>query len=339
MLTLGYANAQVTTTGAQDNFATTTEPTGITWDAGLFTMTRPGDFTLNFAGTGLGGYADGNPDPVIRVDFASPLDLSDMADIQVDITNVSSNKLIMKMTLVDGNDVIASIEPNVSDVTSNLGWGDAVNGKYPRKADNGFVLNANTRATYRIDLSSNPNAMGGLTRIGWVGDNGCNNDGPYCGPVTDYLIDTSDIVAVIFTANYHDGRYIMTMGQGDGDYTDDYIIADANREAEVQPFTGTIKFHDFKVGSALTSVKDAAVIEKSLSVYPNPAKEALNISFESIAGAQITLSNVVGSEVYSASANVGENQFTVNTSDLPQGLYIVNVATENGRVARKVMIK
>jgi hypothetical protein len=342
-LSLGYASAQATTTGAQDAFATSTEVTGIAWDAGTdFTMTRAGDFTLKFADAnasgGVGGKNSG-VSPSFRATFANPLDLTNAADVQIDITNGSAAKLIMKITLEDGNGTQATIEPNISDVTSNLGWGDAVNGKYPRKADNGFVLAANTRATYKIDLSSVAGSVGGLTRTGWIGDNGCSFNGPYCGPVTSYDIDIDDIVAVVFIVNFDDGRYMLSMGVGDGDHTDDYIIADPDHATEVVPFNGTITLHDFKVGDVLSSATETSLIDNSLKVYPNPAKDALNVSFETMAGAEVTLSSVVGNEVYSATANAGENKITVNTADLPQGLYIVNVATETGKVARKVMIK
>ncbi len=220
----------------------------------------------------------------------------------------------------------SDIEPNISDILSTHTWADGP--PYPRKANNGLVLAANSRETFRIDLSSVPAFLGGLTRSGWVGN------GPFDGPTTNYVIDPSKIVAVIFTVNYNNETVIFS--QGDGDHTADYII----EGVDIQKYTGTIKFHDFKIGSTITTgVTETAAIDASLKVYPNPASGALNVSFQSEAGAEVTLSDVVGNKVFSTTSTIGENKITMNTSSLSSGIYVLSVATENGRVARKVAIK
>ncbi len=333
LLSLGLVKAQGwNATGAHDDFVTNSEYSGITWDAGDFTMTRPGNYTLNFAASSVGGNGSSQT-PAFRVDFDA-MDLSAGADVQVDIENSSTVILVTRIVLEDADGIRATIEPNISDVTADLTWGSTVSGKYPRKADNGFVLAAGGRGTFRIDLSSVPGSVGGLTRTGW---GGCPVDGPFCGPITSYDINVEEIVAVIFEVNYDDGRYMLSMGAGDGDHTDDYII-DAG--GDVVAFNGTVILHNFKIGSELvTGTKAMTAIDRTLNVYPNPAKDILNVSFESTTGADVALTDLVGNTVFSTVANTGENKILLNTSSLTTGMYILNVSTENGKVSRKVTVK
>ena len=80
-------------------------------------------------------------------------------------------------------------------------------------------------------------------------------------------------------------------------------------------------------------------INNSLKVYPNPANDVLNVSFETSNAAEVSLSNIVGTKVYTSNAAFGSNKMAINTSGLSSGIYILNIATENGVVARKVTIK
>ncbi|HEY8401613.1 MAG TPA: T9SS type A sorting domain-containing protein [Cytophagaceae bacterium] len=348
MFAFGAANAQGwTLNGAHDDFVSATPYDSVVWSADAavggssMTISRPGNHTMviNANNIGVGTSMEW---PTFRVSFSpdannpSPLNLkaNGSADIVFDVENNSTGILFAKIELEDANGVKAGIEPNISDVTQSLAWGDQVNGKYPRKAVNGFVLDPESRGTFTIDLSSVEEYLGGLTRTGWVGDNGCTTDGPYCGPVTEYQIDPTKIVAVIFTVNYKDGSYIISMGKEGGDHTDDYILD----PLDATSYTGEIIFHDFRIGTVTTGVNET-VINRSLSVYPTPADDNLNVSFESNTGAEVSLSDVVGNRIFSTTASKGENNISINTADLPTGMYILNIATETGRVARKILVR
>jgi len=331
-----------TSNGAFDDFGSSTDLTGMTWAADAsFDITRAGDNKLVFspaaAGSGTvggNGTTAGNTYPNFSVTL-DQMDLHSNADIVVDVENYSSVTLVMKIELQDVNGKKSDIEPNTSDVTPGLAWGDQVAGKYPRKANNGLVLLTGTRATFAIDLSSVDTIIGGLTRTGWVGTGGCNTDGPYCGPTTDYEIDPSQIVKVIFTVNYgSDPNYIMSMGETPPDPTGDYILTGS----EAGPLDDAIVFHSFKIGTVATAVVDSKV-ESSLKVYPNPAKDQLNVSFDANSGAQVTLSEMNGHQVYTGSAAAGTSNLNVNTSGLNPGMYMLSISTENGKVARKVSIQ
>ena len=73
-----------------------------------------------------------------------------------------------------------------------------------------------------------------------------------------------------------------------------------------------------------------------LSVYPNPATDVVNISFEGNA-TQLTVMNAAGQIVYTS--NNVQNLETINVSDFESGIYLVQVATETGVITKKVTVK
>jgi len=350
LFSLGFMKAQGwQTAGAHDDFATTTpyangpNGEGISWfettSATALVITRPGtgDGFMNIAATNAGGA--GNY-PVFGANFNNDgagvptsyvVDLHSGADIKVDIENVSSQLLFMQITLEDINGVKSDYEPNVADVLTTTAYGDnsgTPNYYYYRKALNGFTIAAGVRKSITIDLSSVPGAVGGLTTVSYAG---CAT-GPYYCPTTAYSIDATKIKTVIFTVNF--GSSDINLSEGDGNPIADTFISGAT----INAYTGTIKLHDFKIGTVTTGVNEA-LIGSSLSIYPNPAKDALTVSFDANSGANVTLSDIAGMPVFSTIANIGSNKINVNTSNLPSGMYILNVATENGKVARKVTIE
>ncbi|MHC1775429.1 MAG: choice-of-anchor J domain-containing protein [Lentimicrobium sp.] len=87
--------------------------------------------------------------------------------------------------------------------------------------------------------------------------------------------------------------------------------------------------------SFFTSVNDNPIAE-SLKVYPNPATDVLNIQ----AGAEISkarLFNISGQMVYESNGN--SNEMRISTSEMPVGLYMLNITTKQGTITRKVSIQ
>ncbi|MBK9357564.1 MAG: T9SS type A sorting domain-containing protein [Bacteroidales bacterium] len=75
---------------------------------------------------------------------------------------------------------------------------------------------------------------------------------------------------------------------------------------------------------------------ENLRVYPNPATDILNIN----AGVEITtakLYNVAGQLVYESNGN--SNEMRISTSEMPSGLYLLNLTTKEGTITRKVSIR
>lgn len=342
LLSVCAANAQGwETTGAHDDFAQTdfykNGPNGeglVWWGDAEFAMTRTGTGELNIVATNAGGAGHY---PLFGVNFndandngtGTPfvVDLSGgMADIVLDIENTSTTELLfIDVKLVDNTDKQSQYEPNVSDVLPSVTFPDA---PYPRKALNGFTLGPGAHRVVRLDLSSVPGNLGGLTEGAYT----CTK--PYDCPVTSYQINPAVIKAVLFRVNF--GSSDINLSQDDGDFTVDTLI----QGADIFPYNGTIVIREFKIGTpVVTTSVNSAVAEGSFSIYPNPATDALTVTFNATEGAVVSLTDIVGNVVYTTSANAGENKIAVNTTGLVSGMYILSVVTEHGRSAQKVSIR
>lgn len=73
---------------------------------------------------------------------------------------------------------------------------------------------------------------------------------------------------------------------------------------------------------------------KGMMVYPNPAKDMLNITAENMR--RITISNVLGQVVYDR--NVNSDNEIINMSQYEAGIYMVRIATENGVAVKRISV-
>lgn len=83
---------------------------------------------------------------------------------------------------------------------------------------------------------------------------------------------------------------------------------------------------DFTVNVGALSVNSFDL--NSLAVYPNPAKDVLNISYKSDIQ-DVKVYNLLGQEVLSQKA--GQSDFQLNTSKLSAGTYVVKLFAESGQ--------
>lgn len=350
LLSLGMANAQgISATGAHDDFATTDiyvkdTGAGVYWwensGATALTITRAGDGAMVVAATNAGGCKVAGCYPLFGLDFGKTnaglpneapvtLDLSAGADITFDIENTVNKFTYIGIVLEDINGVQAKYEPNVSDVVSTT-----YDNTTDRKGLLGFTfgdptdptVNAKVRKTITVDLSSVSGKVGGLTAGIY---DGCAQ--PANCPVTTYSIDASKIKTVLFMVNFGKDNIFLTEG---ANYKEDTFVDGA----AITPYTGTFKIYDFKIGTNTPVGVNEALVGGSLKVYPNPAKDVLNVSFEAVGGANVSLADIYGRTVYTTYAGAGTSNITVNTSDLARGMYILNVASKNGRVVSKVRV-
>ena len=79
------------------------------------------------------------------------------------------------------------------------------------------------------------------------------------------------------------------------------------------------------------------IIESSTEIYPNPAKNTLNIVSYAINIDDIRIINIEGKEIFNTIVNA--SQARVNTSDLATGLYIIEIKSENNTIKRKLIIE
>lgn len=87
-----------------------------------------------------------------------------------------------------------------------------------------------------------------------------------------------------------------------------------------------------------TGIEGVEGLEKELKVYPNPAKNKINILLpEHITINKIILYNILGQKVYESSGS-GNHQFTIDISAFSNGIYNVRIRTNMGDVTQKVNV-
>lgn len=88
---------------------------------------------------------------------------------------------------------------------------------------------------------------------------------------------------------------------------------------------------------------DATGILSDIKLYPNPTSDVLNMEMELVQDAQIELViiDVTGKTVLSRSFNQTEglNKLTLNMYELPSGIYMMNVVSENEMLTKRFVIQ
>ena len=77
--------------------------------------------------------------------------------------------------------------------------------------------------------------------------------------------------------------------------------------------------------------------EIKVTIFPNPAKESVSILAEDGIH-NVTVCNLMGQQIMSQNLN-GKNKFTLNTSDLFSGIYVVKILTGKGMIAKRLVIQ
>ncbi len=93
---------------------------------------------------------------------------------------------------------------------------------------------------------------------------------------------------------------------------------------------------DIKIESDLTGVSIGELTDDQFSIYPNPATDVVTINGQ-VEMKQIRVMNYTGQVVYQSAVN--STQTSVNTGDIPAGMYILQVETHEGWSSQKLMIK
>ncbi len=100
---------------------------------------------------------------------------------------------------------------------------------------------------------------------------------------------------------------------------------------------------NINVKGTSTSGINNNIIDNTLNIYPNPAKEFINIAFESdqVRSSIINLYNALGEIMQTTilqNNTSGSQKLKLETNNLPAGLYVVEIKTGNYTCSRKIMI-
>lgn len=98
--------------------------------------------------------------------------------------------------------------------------------------------------------------------------------------------------------------------------------------------SGTVKFRKGTYTSTL-SVTDHQV-KDNLSVFPSPVSEMLNIRLNLTEKGKISITNVIGQEMFSSQVLGYESQLEIKTSEWQPGVYFVTMRSGNNTIIQKI---
>ena len=102
-------------------------------------------------------------------------------------------------------------------------------------------------------------------------------------------------------------------------------------------YAAKVKSHSNQNNNRMSGINKIASTNNA-SVYPNPANNALNISFASAVNkASVKIFSVIGSEVLSTNQTSVSTNLLVDISNLAAGTYMVQITTDNGVETKKIV--
>ncbi|MBA3681814.1 MAG: T9SS type A sorting domain-containing protein [Bacteroidetes bacterium] len=121
--------------------------------------------------------------------------------------------------------------------------------------------------------------------------------------------------------------------------TPDYRLISASPVSSGASFTNTVFGGTFVGINNITTFSD-----KIVSVYPNPASDVATLVIDAISTSVLNVSvydlngKLVASPVVDQTLQSGENTFTINTSNLNNGVYFVTLSSNNGKETVKLVV-
>lgn len=121
-----------------------------------------------------------------------------------------------------------------------------------------------------------------------------------------------------------------------------YILLHMDSIAQMNPgFTNVVYSSFYRSGEVTTSIDEQEKAEQwGLSLYPNPATEALNISVNQPISGQVELSvhNMVGQLVLQEQLPSLPSRHRISLSGLLPGSYLIRIHSEEGTAAQRILI-
>lgn len=124
---------------------------------------------------------------------------------------------------------------------------------------------------------------------------------------------------------------------GDGSLSDQFTFIVNNDEG------GWIPTQVFNIEideDAVVSSKSPE-LEETLSVFPNPTSDLVTLAFGQLLDGpvQVSLFNLQGQQLQQRQFNQAMGNVQLNVSEVPAGIYLLNVRTEQGMATRKLIVR
>jgi hypothetical protein len=160
------------------------------------------------------------------------------------------------------------------------------------------------------------------------------SNGTYPQNDVNFTIAPNECYKLVVSDEYGDG---FTGSYGNGKIE---VLSNGTTVSSITSFTSSEKMDGFQSATNL-SVVDASDVE-SMNIYPNPASDKVNVSFEAIGGDySIEITDLQGRIVTSEThSNLTGNQvIEVNTSSLKTGNYLISIAKDGASFTKLISIK
>lgn len=162
------------------------------------------------------------------------------------------------------------------------------------------------------------------------------SNGTYPQADVYFTIDPNECYKLVVFDAYGDG---FTGPYGNGKVE---VFSNNSSVVNVSNFTTSEIMNGFQSASTLTlSVNDVSELNE-LNVYPNPATDKVNVTFEANGGNySIEITDLAGRVVLTESFTnlTGSQTIELNTSNLKVGNYLINVAKEGASFTKMISIK
>ena len=150
-------------------------------------------------------------------------------------------------------------------------------------------------------------------------------------------------------SNIVNGTLVMTWQQ---DYFAGTYIKDESSPSETFDYYFSIDASEIGVYNNTNEVCQGLWIDPTgvsnevisgMKIYPNPASDAVNITFssEESADAVVSVMNLMGQTVYTSNVSMheGYNMVNVPVKQLGAGVYMVNIKSNKGTSTQKLIVK
>lgn len=77
---------------------------------------------------------------------------------------------------------------------------------------------------------------------------------------------------------------------------------------------------------------------KNLIIYPNPASDQITVYVNSNVFSSYEILDHQGRMIRKGSVTAGQENITINLSDLSPGIYLLNVLSESGKMTERIVI-
>jgi len=156
-------------------------------------------------------------------------------------------------------------------------------------------------------------------------------------PASDTLLVESGCYEFHIVDDWGDG---MCCNFGEGSYTI------TNQNGTVLASGGDFGAEEriiLNIDNGITVDTQEPIDQNTLQVFPNPAQDNFNISFDLNETSEVSVSlyNALGQRVQylqNTRYSAGQNNIQINTRNLPSGLYFATLHTENGDFSKRITI-